>query len=64
MYSAVSVRCISTILIFQGPWLHLGGGEINIFAHGLSYTKFDFQELLSEAFFHELCIFGGIESEI
>ncbi len=56
MYFAVSVHCISIILIFQAPWHHWG--EIDKGAHRLFYTKFNFQQLLSEAFFHEIRIFG------
>ncbi len=61
MYSPVSVHCISTILIFWAPWLYLGE-EIDIGAHRLFYTEFNSQQLLSEAFFHGMRIFGGIES--
>ncbi len=35
--------------------------ESQLCAHGLSYTKFNSQQLLSEAFFHGLRIFGGVE---
>ncbi len=37
-------------------------GEIDICVPGLFYTKFNFQQLLSEAFFYGMCIFGGVES--
>ncbi len=58
-----NVFCYFSILYFNyinlsSPLAPLGGGEIDICTHGPFYTKFNFQQLLSEAFFHGMCIFG------
>ncbi len=38
-------------------------GEIDIWARGLFCTKFDSKQLLFEAFFHKMRIFGSIEPQ-
>ncbi len=56
IYSAFSVHYISTISIFRAPWLRLEGDRH--MCSQIFYTKFNSQQLLSEVFFHGICIFG------
>ncbi len=66
MYFAVSVQNnISTISIFRAPsyiLVGVGGGEIGICARGIFCIKFNSEQLLLEAFFDVMRIFGSTES--
>ncbi len=54
--------CFTTLYLnhinLSSPLAPLMGGEIDICAHGYFYMKFNSQQLLSEAFFHGMCLFG------
>ncbi len=56
------IKFWTLVLIFLSP-LALLMGEIDLCAHGLFCTKFNFEQLLLEAFFDMMRIFGSGESQ-